>query len=74
MVVAKKHLLGKSWLTVYILTTSTGSIIKLDLREKKLSDDPGSIFSATNKVFALDIDRDLSEDDRAPAQTASRSG
>jgi uncharacterized protein len=64
MVVANKHLLGKSWLTVYILRTSTGSVIKLDLREKKLIDDPESIFSATNKVFRVDINLDLAKDDR----------
>ncbi|OFW37316.1 MAG: hypothetical protein A3F70_06730 [Acidobacteria bacterium RIFCSPLOWO2_12_FULL_67_14] len=65
MVVDRKQLLGKSWLSVYILTNEAGEIIKFDLRGKKLIDNPRSVFAAANKVFDIDISADLSEDDRA---------
>lgn len=64
MVVTRKHLLGKSWLSVYILTASSGDIIKFDLRRKKLIDDARSIFASTNKVFLVDPATDFSDDDR----------
>ena len=68
MVVNRKQLLGKSWLSVYILTTPTGDVITLDLRGRKLIDDPRSVFAATNKVFRLDPALDLAEQDRTAVE------
>jgi hypothetical protein len=68
MVVNRKQLLGKSWLSVYILTTPTGDVITLDLRGRKLIDDSRSVFTATNKVFGLDPALDLAEQDRTAVE------
>lgn len=69
MVVARKQLLGKSWLSVYILASESGEGIKLDLRAKKLVENPRSVFSASNKVFPIVPATDLSHEDRQLVET-----
>jgi uncharacterized protein len=64
MVVSRKQLLGKSWLSVYILTGVDGQVIKIDLKAKKLIADPQSVFATRNKVFLLSLDVDLSAEDQ----------
>lgn len=64
MVVNRKHLLGKSWLSVYLVTEPSGGVLKLDLRSKKLTDSPRSIFGSPNKVFLLRPDSDLPQEQR----------
>lgn len=64
MVVARKHLLGKCWLSVYLLTSPEGDVIALDLRAKKLTAEPKSIFAADNTAFLIDLASDLNLSDR----------
>lgn len=71
MIVARKHLLSKSWLSVYLLTSPAGELITLDLRRKKLTADPQSIFAAENKAFFIDIAQDLDLEDRARVEHTS---
>jgi hypothetical protein len=68
MVVDRKQLLGKIWLSVYVLTSPTGDVISLDLREKKLMNEPRSVFAAENKVFLIDLGADLDEEGRGRVQ------
>jgi energy-converting hydrogenase Eha subunit E len=56
MVVSRKQLLGKSWLSVYILTGADAQVLRIDLRSKKLIADPQSVFSTKNAVFLLSLD------------------
>jgi uncharacterized protein len=53
MVVNSKQLVGKTWLTVYLLTSPAGDVLKMDLRRKKFVDDHKSIFSDEHRVFTL---------------------
>ncbi len=68
MVVDRKQLLGKSWLSVYLLTRPSGEVVALDLRGRKLIADPQSIFAAANTAFLMDVARDLTSSDCADVQ------
>jgi hypothetical protein len=71
MVIDRKQLLGKSWLSVYILTDHSGEVLRFNLRAKKMVDDPRSVFAAANKVFQIDVTSDLSEEDRQRVESTS---
>lgn len=55
MVIDKKHLLSKRWLSIYLFRDSTGNLVKIDLRSKKIISDPKSIFSKTNCAYLIDM-------------------
>jgi len=56
MVVNRKQLLGKSWLSVYILTDVDGEVLRLDLRSKTLVADPRALSTTTNTAYPLSLD------------------
>jgi energy-converting hydrogenase Eha subunit E len=64
MVINKKYLLSKRWLSVYLFRDENGVQIKIDLRSKKLTNEPRSIFTRSNFVFRLDLES-LSEEDKS---------
>jgi hypothetical protein len=54
MVINRRVLLNKRWLRIYLLQDEAGAILKIDLKSRKLSATPKTVFSTTNLVFALD--------------------
>lgn len=54
MVIDKKHLLSKRWLSIYLFQDSTGDSVKIDLKSKKVISDSKSIFNKTNSVYIID--------------------
>ncbi len=56
MVIDKTHLVSKKWLSVYLLRNEVGEIITIDLKSRKFSSSPKSIFSNDNSVFTLNYD------------------
>ncbi len=63
MVINKKYLLSKRWLSIYLFRDENDNQIKIDLRSKKLTNEPKSIFTQSNVVFTLNPD-DLSIEER----------
>ncbi|OGI77527.1 hypothetical protein A3D42_03035 [Candidatus Nomurabacteria bacterium RIFCSPHIGHO2_02_FULL_41_18] len=63
MVVDKKHLLSKRWLSIYLLRDETGVPVKIDLRSKKIISDPKSIFSQKNCAYSIEL-TSLPEEER----------
>lgn len=63
MVINKKYLLSKRWLSIYLFRDENDNQIKIDLRSKKLTNEPKSIFTQSNVVFTLNH-HDLSIDER----------
>ncbi len=57
MVINRRVLLNKEWLRIFLLQDESGEILKIDVKNKKLSSAPKTIFSATNVVFSLEIDK-----------------
>ncbi len=55
MVINKKHLLNKEWLSVYLLRDEHEEPIKLDLKSRKLISEPNSIFAFSNRAYKLDL-------------------
>lgn len=56
MVIDKKHLLSKRWLSVYLLRDETATPVKIDLRSKKIISDPKSVFNKTNCAYLIEYD------------------
>ncbi len=54
MVVDKKHLLSKRWLSIYLFRDESDNQIKIDLRSKKIISDPKSVFNKTNCAYLVD--------------------
>lgn len=55
MVISKKHLVNKKWLSVYLFRNTNGDPIRIDLKPIKLVSDTNSIFTQTNLVYTVDI-------------------
>lgn len=55
MVVDIKQLLNKKWLSVYLLQDEKGDVLKMNLKDKKISTDLKSIFVNQNLSYLLDI-------------------
>lgn len=55
MVVDTKYLLNKRWLSIYLLQDSSGDVLKINLKDKKLVTEPKSIFAKENLVYLLDF-------------------
>lgn len=56
MVIDKKHLLSKRWLSIYLFRDNLGNFVKIDLRSKKVISDPKSIFNKTNCAYLIDLE------------------
>ncbi|MFZ2072696.1 MAG: DUF87 domain-containing protein, partial [Minisyncoccia bacterium] len=56
MIIDKKHLLSKRWLSIYLLRDETGLPVKIDLRSKKIISDPKSVFSQKNCAYFIQIE------------------
>lgn len=64
MVINRRVLLNKEWLRIYLLQDDAGEILKIDLKSRKLTSSPKTIFSTTNLVYALEkekLDKDVWE-------------
>lgn len=55
MVIDKKYLLNKRWLSIYLFQDATGNPVMIDLRSKKLITEPRSIFTQSNSVFGIEL-------------------
>jgi len=55
MVVDTKYLLNKRWLSIYLLQDSSGEVLKINLKSKKMLDESKSIFATENSVYRTDI-------------------
>lgn len=64
MVINKKHLISKKWLSVYLFRDENDNPIKLDLRSRKLVSETKSIFTQNNAVFKIDLNS-VPEEERA---------
>jgi DNA helicase HerA-like ATPase len=68
MVVGRKHLLNKSWLSVYMLTDTAGDVVRIDLRKRRVIPEPQSVFTSSARVFWVDSLDEMSQEDRAKVQ------
>jgi hypothetical protein len=57
MVINRRVLLNKEWLRIYLLQDDAGEILKIDLKSRKLTSAPKTVFSTTNLVFALEPEK-----------------
>jgi len=55
MVIDKKYLLNKRWLSIYLLQDKNGDVLKINLKDKKLTTEPKSIFAKENLVYLLNF-------------------
>ena len=56
MVINKKYLLNKRWLSVYLFRDEEGNPIRINLQSKKRITDDRSIFAQDNGVYLIDAD------------------
>lgn len=56
MIVERRFLLGKRWLSIYLLSDDNGETIKINLHSKKIITDAKSVFSQNNSVFRIEFD------------------
>lgn len=56
MVIDKKYLLNKRWLSIYLFQNSNGDPVMIDLHSKKLIGEPKSIFAKTSCVFEIELE------------------
>jgi uncharacterized protein len=59
MVIDTKHLLNKRWLSIYLLQSNNGDVLKINIREMKSVSEPKSIYVKENLAYLLDASKIL---------------
>ncbi|MFW6017145.1 MAG: ATP-binding protein [bacterium] len=55
MVINKKYLLNKQWISVYLLQNNDKNVLKINLKKNKVITDSLSIFSENNSVYKIKL-------------------
>ena len=70
VVINRKQLLGKNWLSVYLLRSAAGPVMAMDLRQKTLVGADRSVFAGQHRAYPLDVTTDLLPEVRAELLTS----
>lgn len=56
MIIERRFLLSKRWLSIYLLRDDHDETLKINLGSKKIITDPKSVFSQNNSIFHIELD------------------